>query len=359
MLTRRAKHAVARRVLLVGGVIGALTLALWQQSELYRVARVDFASRQQDEPGWTHHRQEPLQDYIEYKTQGRLLEKTGQAWLDLYQELGPAGEHRFFSTGRPPLTELARAFDSGFTYVVLEHEGQAHYLGVNVSRPGDFPAAPASLRYPLRWLAPWVFLAGFLGYLLIPWPKREPDVVAYTRWVAASLPDLFVGMLLVGMFYALPWFVVPGQAHVSHPLVVEGGWMILTVVMWGFCLFGLAIYATAAWYEASCIRVADDHLVIESIRTMERIAFADIERVNLAVREPPKTLVKIGLLIGLLNWRAIGPTLLVAGRRDRMIELVLRDGRRRRFGLTGVYHLDRLISALRQAGVHVDPDLAS
>jgi len=39
--------------------------------------------------------------------------------------------------------------------------------------------------------------------------------------------------------------------------------------------------------------------------------------------------------------------------------LVLRDGRRRRFGLTGACHLNHLTSPLQQAGVPVDPDLAS
>jgi hypothetical protein len=359
MLTPRAKRAIIRRVLLVAGIILAITFAFWQRSELYRLEVVDFASRQQEEPGWTGHRQQPLKDYISDKTEGRLLHRTGQAWLALYEELTSAGQDRFFRPSWSPLNELAGAFDGSFTYIVLEGDGQVHYLGVTAWHPGDFPAAPAWLRYPLRRLASLVFLAGLLGYVLIPWPRRLPHVVAYARVTSALLPDLFIGMLLVGMFYAIPWFVVPNQAHSSHPLIVEGGWIVLTVVMWGFCLFGLAIYATAAWYEVLRVEVAGDHLVVESMRAMERIDFADIERVNLAVREPPKMLVRAGLLVSLLNWRALGPTLLVASRNDRIIELVLRDGRRRRLGLMGMRHLDRLISALKQAGVVVDPELGS
>jgi hypothetical protein len=173
----------------------------------------------------------------------------------------------------------------------------------------------------------------------------------------ALLPDLSIGMVLVAMFYAIPWFVVPSQAHTSHPFVLDGGWIVLTMVMWGLCSFGLAIYAVGAWYEALCIRVAEDHLVVESLRAVERIAFADIARVNRVLYEPPKALVKAGLLLGLLNWRAIGPTLLLAGRRDYGVELVLHDGGRKRLGLTGVCHLDRLLSALMTAGVATDPEL--
>ena len=337
----------------------AITFALWQRGELYRLEVVDFASRQQEEPGWTGHRQQPLKDYISYKTEGRLLHKTGQAWSALYEEVASAGQYRFLRPSWTPLNELAGAFDGSFAYIALEQDGQVRYLGVTTWHPGDFPAAPSWLRYPLRRLASLVFLAGLLGYVLTPWPRRLPHVVAYARLTSALLPDLFIGMLLVGMFYAIPWFVVPNHAHSSHPLVVEGGWIVLTVVMWGFCLFGLAIYATAAWYEVMRVEVAGDHLMVESMRAVERIDFADIERVDLAFRQPPKTLVRVGLLVSLLNWRALAPTLLVAGRDDRVIEFVLRDGRRRRFGLMGMRHLDRLISGLKQAGVVVDPNLGS
>jgi len=359
MLTPRAMRAIVRRVLLVTGTIVALTFALWQRSELYRVETVDFASRQQAEPGWSGRQQKSLQDYIAERTEGRLLHKTGPAWLALYQEFSSAGQYRFFLPSWTPLHELAGGFDGSFTDVALEDDGQVRYVGVTAWHPGDFPAPPARLCYPWRWLASAVFLAGLVGYILIPWPRRRPHVVAYARLTSALLPDLVIGMLLVGMFYAIPWFVVPNHAHSSHPLVVEGGWIVLTVVMWGFCLFGLAIYVTAAWYEVLRVEVAGDHLVMESMRAMERIDFADIERADLAVREPPRALVKAGLLVSLLNWRALGPTLLVASRQDRVIELVLRDGRRRRLGLTGLCHLDRLTSALQLAGVAVDPGLTS
>jgi hypothetical protein len=359
MLTPNAKRAVVRRVLLVGGTLLAITFALWQRSELYRVEVVDFASKQQEEPGWTGHRQVSLQDYVADRTEGRLLHKVGQAWLDLYADVAAARPYRFFLPDQTPWNELAGAFDGEFTYVAVPRDGQIYYLGVDVSRSGDFPAAPARLRYPLRWLALWIFLAGLLGYVLIPWPRDDPNAVAYARLTCALVPDLALGIMLTGVFYVVPWFVVPSQAHASHPLVVEGGWMILTVVMWGLAFFGLAIHVTAIWYEVLRLHVADDHLLMESLWRRERIAFADIDGVELGVREPSKVLVKMGMLVSLFNRRALGPTLLLASRRDRVIELVLRDGRRRRFGLLGIRHLDCLISSLRQAGVSVDPDLAS
>lgn len=350
-MTRRAERAVVRRVSLVGGTVLALTCALWQESELYRIEAVDFASGQQVEPGRTGRRQQSLEDYLEPRTKGRVLEKSGQVWRDLYREVEMAGPNRFFLPDWAPLHELAGAFDGTFTYIALRDAGRTRCLSVTAWRPGDSPAPPDRLRYPWRRFDALIFLTGLLGYALVPWPRRYPHLVAYSRTTTALLPDLLVGMPLVGVFYTLPWLVVPAQAHMSHPVVVEGGWIVLTAVMWGLTLLSMAIHAVAAWYEALCLDVAGDHLVVESLGGTERIDFADIEAVDLGLRTSPR------FLVCLLNRRALGPILTMAGRRGRVMEIVLWNGRCRRFRLTGAYHLDHLVAALGQAGVTVDPQL--
>ncbi len=300
-----------------------------------------------------------LADYIKNRTEGRLFMMEGQAWLDLYKEVAALGEQGYFLPDQRPLDELARRLDGSFTYVALKQEGATAYLDVTLVRPGDFPKAPTHLQYPLRPFALGVFVAGLLGYLLIPWPRRDPNVVAYARFTGTQLPDLGVGMILLGLFFALPWFIVPHQTHASHPLVLDGGWIILTLVMWGLSLFGLAIHAVAAWYEAWCVHIGADHLIMESIWSADRVPFADMERLTMGSREPPRALIVAGLLISLLNWRAAGPTLLAAGRKDPVVCLITRDGRRRTIGLTALCNADRLVASLQQAGVAVDPDLLS
>ena len=264
--------------------------------------------------------------------------------------------YRFFLPSQSPLNEISDRFDDSFTYVTLEKEGETAYLDVVSVRPGDSTSAPVSLRYPLRRFAPVAFLFGLLGYVLIPWPKRDPDVVAYARFIGAVLPDWGIGMLFVGGFFALPWFIVPGAARTSHPLVLNGGWIILTLVMWNFCLFGLAVHGIAAWYEASCIRIAGDHLTIESIGGVEDIPFDDIERLVYGVKGPPRALLKAGLLLSLFTGRAAGSAMVAANREDRVIGFEMGDGRRRTFSLTGIYHVERLTIALQKAGVSVESD---
>jgi hypothetical protein len=178
-LTPRAKRAVARRLLLIAGVVLGVAFALWQRLELYRVGVVDFAGRQRNEYAWTGRRQLDLAQYIRDKTEGHLLHKDGPAWLDLYRETLGCDPYAFFLPSRYPLNELDGRLRDSFTYIALEHEGTTVYLDVVPAPPGDSPAAPVHLRYPLRRFALGVFLIGVLGYLLIPWPRREPNVVAY------------------------------------------------------------------------------------------------------------------------------------------------------------------------------------
>jgi hypothetical protein len=358
-MTVRAQRAIVRRLVLIAGTLVGIIFAFWPRPVLYRIGITDFAQRQRGEYGWTNRREMELADYIKDRTEGRLLRVEGQAWQDLYKDVAALGEQGYFLPDQRPLDDIAHHFDGSFTYVALEQGSTAVYLDVTLVRPGDFPKAPASLQYPLRRFALGVFLAALLGYLLIPWPKPDPDVVAYARFTGTLLPDLGVGVVLVGLFFALPWFIVPHQAHVSHPLVLDGGWIILTVIMWGMSLFGLAIHAVAAWYEAWCIHIGADHLIMESIWGVERVPFADIEKLTMGSREPPRALIIAGLLISLLNWRAAGPTLLAAGRKDPVACLVTRDGRRRTFGATALCNADRLVASLQQAGVAVDPDLLS
>ncbi len=359
MQSPRARRAILRRVFLIGGVLLGVASVFWQRAVLYRVRIENFADRQQHEYAWTGRRDISVDEYIRYKTEGHLVHKDGPAWQDLSDRLAADGEYHFFLPDHRPLSELAEDLDGSFVYVAIPRDDQLVYLDVVLSRPSSSPKAPSRLRYPFRRFAPGIFLAGFLGYFLVPWPKRDPDIVAYARFVGAMLPDIGIGILFVGTFFTLPWLVVPGEADTSHPLAIDGGWIILTSTMWGFCLFGLAIHFIAAWYETLSIHVAGDHVRVESLLGAETIAFSDIERLTLGIRQPPKTLVKAGFLLSLVNWRAAGPTLLVASRSDPTLCLVRRNGQTRSFSLTGIYHVERLVAACKDAQIPVDPEVES
>lgn len=359
MQSPRARRAVLRRLLLIGGVVSGIACAFWQRAVLYRVHVVDFAARQRNEYAWTGRRDMALDDYIRYKTEGHLVRKEGAAWKALCDVPAADEDYRFFLPRHGPLHELADDLDGAFVYVAIECGGRLTYLEVVLSRPGGSPVAPSRLRYPMRRFAFGILLAGLSGYFLVPWPKRDPDVVAYARFIGAVLPDLGIGTLFIAAFFTMPWLIVPSESGTSHPLVFDGGWAILTLIMWSFGGFGLAVHIVAAWYEVLSIRIGEDGLVITSLVGVEAVSFSDIERLTLGVRQPPKALVKAGFLLSLVNWRAAGPTLLVASRSDPSLCLVRRSGRTRSFSLTGIYHVERLVMALQQAHICVDPKFES
>ena len=106
MLTPRAKRAIARRVLLVAGVILAIIFTFWQRALLYRIGVEDFAERQRQEYAWTGRRGMSLDDYVRFRTEGHLIRKDSQAWRDLYRDLAVPKEASVFCPVRRRWTSL-------------------------------------------------------------------------------------------------------------------------------------------------------------------------------------------------------------------------------------------------------------
>ena len=353
MLLSRSQSAVLRRLILIGSILLAVAFTFYTRPLLYRIRAVDFAREQQQEPAWKSARSKSLAEYIEDQTRDRLIRLSNPQWTALARRLHESGRMIFQRPDRPPFNQLADRFTGDFTYLLVESDPRPAYLALTASRPGDYPPAPSALRHPLRRFAPWLLVVALAGYLLIPWPKRRPDVVGYSRFVAALMPD-FLGLLFTVVFFLPPWPIVIEAADAAHPLQVAGGWIVLTVIMWSLSLFGLAIHAVAAWYETLCIRILDDGLEINSLRGHRRIPFNDILRAEQGYKDPPKALVRAGMFMSLLTWRAAGPTLLVASRTDVQLVLTLRNGRQHRFTLTGIHHLDTLLDTLKRRNIPVE-----
>jgi hypothetical protein len=129
------------------------------------------------------------------------------------------------------------------------------------------------------------------------------------------------------------------------------------LIFWLLAGFGLAVHAAAAWYTRYQIRLLPAGLQRITLWGSDHYAFADVESVALAPTQPPRWLVRAGFLVSLLNWRAMGPTLLVASRSDTHLELTCRGGRRLRIGLTALQGIPRLLHALEHAGIALGPDL--
>ncbi len=182
MMNLRTQRAILRRLLLVAGILFAITFALWPRPVIYRVEATDFAKKQQDLPGWNSLRQLSLPEYIQEATKDRLLEVEGQPWQDLLQRSRSVTDWLLLTPDQMPWTVEQAAQVRDFTYVRLQEGDLPMVLGITVVRPGDYTPVPAELRYPLRGKSLWILIAVVLGYALIPWSKADKTIVDYRRF---------------------------------------------------------------------------------------------------------------------------------------------------------------------------------
>lgn len=364
-----------RRVILLAGLLCALWFAASPAPALVRVQAVDFAAAQARKPKFAEASRLPLGEFIAQETQDRLVPVESAEWEELLRlarrlvegrsldaawlrraNLGGRATGFFFRPDESPVRDLAGKIgdDRPFTYVAV---GVSGYLGVTFSRPFTTMGAPRWLAYPLRRYSVWVFAAALLLYVLLPWPRVRANTAYYSRVRASVLPDL-IGVMLTGVFFVMPLIIVPQISPRGYVLDAEGGWIVLTLILWAFCLFGLAIFAVAARYTACQVRVLDDRLQYVTLTGVQDFPYSQIASVEVVPYEPPKALVRVGFIVSLLNWRAAGPTLLVASRTDPVLRVKAWDGRSFQLILTALHGVRHVIAGLKSGGVSLSDEVA-
>ncbi|MCS7060137.1 MAG: hypothetical protein RMN25_03140 [Anaerolineae bacterium] len=365
-----------RRGIALTCLLSAIACALAPQPALLRFGAIDFAERQKD--SWFEdERKMPLEDFIARETKDRLIALQGASWTDFFSRFEAAvsgemadwqnrlnvgwsaGTMVYFRPDEPWARDIAPSLsdDHPFSYLALAGPAGARYLTVTWSRPKDMlDDAPPGLLYPWRSYSVWLALIGLAAYILLPRRKRDPEALVYSTVRAVVLPDI-VGLFLAGFFFALPFWIVPANAPDPNVLNPDGGWLILTVVMWAFAAAGVVILAIAARYAAFSILPGSDAVAVTTWLSAARYPYADMQQVRPYVRRVSKGWIGLGVLASLLNWRAAAPTLMLASSESRGIEVVLRDGRKWRVAIDALEGLDRLLNTLRAKGVEIDPAL--
>ena len=367
---------ILRRVVLLAGFLSGLWLYIVPTPALVRVSFEDFAKSQARQPKWRGNRDLPLDEFIAKETEGRLARVEGAPWRELFdaaEQVAAAAEtgapveaawrkrvgrdysrrSLYFFPHEAPVAELTGEFGR-FTFVALGSGASTRYLGVSRADPEMLAgSAPVQMIYPLRRYSGWALLLALIGYMLLPWPKHDERTVYYSRVRASYLPDL-IGLLLLSPFFITPLLIVPNMASNGRVLDTEGGCIYITLIFWSLCVFGLAICAAAAWYTRLQVTILDDGLRRDTLWGRQEYRFGDITGVHAGVTQAPKALVRAGWLISLLNWRAAGPTLLMASRSDPVIAVECRDGRGFRLMATALRNVGALVDALDRAGVPVD-----
>ena len=350
-ITQRGNNReIWRRILPIVLVLAAVVTAfVVTQEPLARVEVMDFAQEQQDIGSlyglWTDEQKVlkamPLVDYIVAVTAGKTTAGIGPTWeafardVLLTDEGKPpdrtwqrrVGEWRgvYVRQKDLPSPELLTGLPDGEErYAALPDGTWVKSVAVRLSS-SDFTLGaglhgPAhALVYPLRGLFFPLLGLALLLYVLLPWPRRGEDVIAYDRW-RVVLGDA-MGLLLTVVFVAMPFLITSNSA-----LAVTEYWG-LTLV---FCLIGLlGLWAVQVGISAGGLQmmILGDRLVRVTAWRHEEFSYMDMALVQPALQLPPKWLITASWLAALSGRRGSGAALLGAQSETRGFRITMKDGR--------------------------------
>jgi hypothetical protein len=374
-----------RRILPVGLVLAAVVTAFVVTHEpLARVEIMDFAQEQQDIGSlyglWTDEQKAlksmPLIDYVVAVTAGKTTPAIGPTWetfatgVSLTEDgdppdrtwqrrIGEWGSVYVRQKDLPSQDLLAGLPDGEERYAALPDGTWVRAIAVRLSS-SDFTLGaglhgpPHALVYPLRALFfPLLGLAVLL-YILLPWPRRGKDIIAYDRW-RVVLGDI-LGLVLTVMFVAMPFLITSNSA-----LAVTEYWG-LTLVFWLIGLLGLWAVQVGISAGGLQMMVLEDRLVRVTSWRYEECMYADMALVQPAIQVAPKWLVTSSLLAALSGRRGSGAALLGAQSETQGFRITMKDGRLVHIWLTDqmgsvmIRGADALPHALAAAGVPMSTD---
>jgi hypothetical protein len=388
-------------LILLAGVLAAGAMAIWPVQMAYRVSVVDFASLQKEKlgqfsaavgtlaleagmdraPDVQSTDAVPLDQFIAKETDGWLIEGSGHDWskfcLDVesalggkstklawYLERSSTPEHLYFPLDYAPLTEVAGRLPATHTwaYVHVYVNGRDVYLNVLGQRSGDLMRqAPAWLVFPWRQQAAWVFFLGLAAYAFLPWHRRQAGEVRPMTFRAIILPDI-IGVILTAMFALAPIFIIPRAGSPMEPwgiLSFDGGWGVLTLVMWFMALFGLGAMVASLSSAVTSVLVLPDRLRVSRLRGTAEYPYEQIAAAEPVLWETPPKLRLLLILIGLFNWRFLGMVLLTTSRSMTGVGLCLKDGKKVNLWTDAMPGSWQILAGLRANNVPMPEEMAA
>lgn len=200
----------------------------------------------------------------------------------------------YFATQEGPLDSLKLQTEGETLIIKLDDGDGANYLRVYCNPAPKLSGLGSSIfgiperfSYPFRHLWYIILAATLAVYALLPWPAVKKDVCAYKRWYSV-LSD-FAGILLFGMFAAMPLFVVGGAIQA----VTE--WIAFTAIFWILAALGLVIMWWSNYYAAYQIHMLADRLVFVCPGKVADIAYSNIATLEGVRAVPPKWLIILSI----------------------------------------------------------------
>lgn len=197
-----------------------------------------------------------------------------------------------------------------------------------------------------QWLwAALAFVLAVLVYALVPRPLPPHGALHHERLPSVYIPDL-VGFLLATVFLAMPFVIAAQQPQLGR------SWALI-LFLWLPGLIALAILWLAIGYQCFWLLLAADGLTVSTVRGIEHLPFDHIIVARAETGRPPRWLGPLLVFLG--GWRGLGIALLHADTERHALLITRRDGTVLRLPADALPGAGKVVKALRQAGVSVDP----
>jgi hypothetical protein len=310
---------------------------------------MNFAQEQQDIGSlyglWTDEQKAlktmPLVDYIVAVTAGKTTAASGTAWgtfatgVSLTEEGNPPDrtwQRRIgewgsvyvrqrdlpspgLLTGLPDGEERYASLPDGtwVRAVAVRLSSSDFTLGAGVHGP------PHALVYPLRVLFFPLLGLSVLLYVLLPWPRRSGNIIAYDRW-RVVLGDT-MGLVLTVVFVTMPFLITSNSA-----LAVTEYWG-LTLVFWLIGLLGLWAVQVGISAGGLQMMILADRLVRVTAWLREEYSYTEMALVQPAIQVAPKWLITASWFAALSGRRRAVAALLGAQSETHGFRITMKDGR--------------------------------
>ena len=292
--------------------------------------------------------------------QHRILEVSSEQWQAIL-EAAQKQSGGYLEDGESLIESIVDQIPARIPLLYLQDTSNqpTRLLKIKRLNPTDysFKQAPFLFRHPYALYSPFLLAAGLLCYIFLPRKSFSKDTLSYGAGFQAVVgPDL-VGLMIATGFFTLGLLVGMSAAPAGILSIFSSGLILISCVLWLFALFGIYMLTIAARYAGSGLQCVNGQLVRYLPSGTQRISMREIVSVQLGQWKASKWVTRVGFLVSLFNWRALGPTLLNASRTDPQIEVHLKGGKTWKFTLTGAQNVEPFLKSLQKHDVKMDSSL--
>lgn len=407
MSANLGKMELWRRMALLIAILTGLALFFYVAPAMIGVTAVDWKKEQADElksfSGYVTQEEKrlsqlPLDQYIQIKTEGKVLAVDGGQWWTFFNLVSVASNGDFsrsaygdrvsdnikddywypalptavyFKPDEIPYAQWGLLpYDGNSVYVKTSQGGQTIYLELRYqdystsvgAMSSPFRVAPGWLYHPYRTAGSIVLAVGLLLYIFLPRRKKEPDEIAYTS--GSMLAGDIAAVILILPFYGLPYLINGGTVQAFTDL-----WPI-TVAMWFMAGISIALLYYNAWYSSYRIEITPQAIYLISFKGVRECRFSEMAAANIVTLSNPgwfrKLIMGVAVLSMLSGGRStqpVGSALLAATATYGGLEICDRSGGKpvyiwvtNQIGGVMVNNIDRVMIALETAGVPINQE---